>query len=88
MKQLIKAEPALDNSQENGNQQQTSVAEVLMEEQDHARVLNEELLQAKVQLAELKADVTTKDSVIHAMLCCNPKSCRSPNSRRKSGGCN
>ena len=66
MKQLIKAEPALDNSHENGNQQQTSVAEVLMEEQDHARVLNEELLQAKVQLAELKADVTTKDSVIHA----------------------
>ena len=64
MKQLIKAEPALDNSPE--IQQQTSAVEVLVEEQDQARVMKEQLLQAKVQLAELKAEITTKDSVIRA----------------------
>jgi hypothetical protein len=64
MKQLIKAEPALDNSHD--IQQQASVVEVLVDEQDQARVMKEELLQATVQLADLKAHITTKDSVIHA----------------------
>jgi hypothetical protein len=67
MKQLIKAEPALDNSHD--IQQQTSVAEVLVEEQDQARVMKEELLQATVQLADLKAHIAIKDSVIHAKGC-------------------
>jgi len=61
MKQ-IKVEPAFDNAQE--IQQQASAVVVLAE--DQARVMEEELLQAKVQLAELKADITIKDSMIHA----------------------
>ncbi len=37
-----------------------------MAEQEQARVMEEELLQAQVQLNELKADITIKDSMIHA----------------------
>jgi hypothetical protein len=71
MKQQIKSEPAFDNAQEIQQQvsavvvqQQALSAPVLAE--DQARVTEEELLQAKVQLAELKADITVKDSMIHA----------------------
>jgi hypothetical protein len=71
MKQQIKAEPAFDNAQE--IQQQVSAAAVQQQAlsapvlaEDQARVMEEELLQSKVQLAGLRADITMKDSVIYA----------------------
>jgi hypothetical protein len=72
MKQ-IKVETGFDNAQEFQQQalavvvqQQALAAQVLVEEQDQARVMEEELLQAKQQLAELKDNITIKDSIIHA----------------------
>ena len=66
-------EPALDNAQELQQrasvvvaavQQQALVARVMGE--DQARVMEGELVQAKVQLAELNALLQSKDGVIHA----------------------